>query len=319
MFRHVFTIMGYCCQFDVQYFREQAGMGINLRTGTEVSEAMDIIVNSQRTLFNGSVEDSYEFLYVFDKQDNLTLLNRPITLPPLTYFDVTVNVWAIDSSSDVKALSLDNRKCFLPSDNEVNANSYQGCMTVLMMRKVIGHCRCIPFNYDPKELKVEDFRQCSWERLKCIYKMIDQVQNDIRNIILEHECYQRCDYVQFDTEAEYIKLDRIPIGTAERNTRVTVHFADNTCLKYKREVLYTWDQMLANLGGIFGLCLGGSIISVIELIWFVLGLLFTFCGFKNKVAEKKDTKMVFTLSKKNFTNTPSKFETKKIGRYPFLK
>lgn len=29
----------------------------------------------------------------------------------------------------------------------------------------------------------------------------------------------------------------------------------------------------ANLGGIFGLCLGGSIISIIELIWFFIELL----------------------------------------------
>ncbi|CAH2106869.1 unnamed protein product [Euphydryas editha] len=317
MFRHVFTIMGYCCQFDAKYFREKAGTSINLRTGTDVSEAMYIVVSSQKMLYNGSTEDSFVYLYVFDEQDNLTLLNRPITLTPHTYFDITVNVWAIDSSRDVRALSLDSRKCFLSSDNKINANSYQGCITVLMMKKVIEHCRCMPFNYDPEELDVEDFRNCTWEKLKCIYRMIDQVQNDIRNIISEHECYQRCDYVQYDTEAEYINLDRIG-ESEERNTRVTVHFADNTCIKYKREVLYTWDQMLANLGGIFGLCLGGSIISIIELLSFILELLFTFCGLKRKVANKNETKMVFTLTKTNFTKTSPKFKTKRSGRYPFL-
>ncbi|XP_050342408.1 uncharacterized protein LOC126768422 [Nymphalis io] len=288
MFRHVFTIMGYCCQFDVKYFSKYAEENTSFRTGIEISEALDIIINSQKITYNGSIVDSFVFLYVFDEEDNLTLLNRPITLTPLTYFDVTVDSWAIDSSSDVKTLSLNNRKCFLPSDTNIKADSYQGCMTVLMMRKVIEHCRCMPFNYDPNELDVENFSKCTWERLKCIYQQLDRVQSDVRDIIVEQECYQRCDYVQYDTEAEYVKVDRMVDKKTKGNTRVTIHFADNTCLKYRREVLYTWDQMLANLGGIFGLCLGGSIISIIELIWFLFRSLFTFFGFQKSVSNIKN-------------------------------
>ncbi|XP_046960540.1 uncharacterized protein LOC124530417 [Vanessa cardui] len=318
MFRHVFTIMGYCCQFDVKYFRKYADESTSFRTGIDTSEALEIIINSQKMMYNGSIVDSFVSLYVFDEEDNLTLLNRAITLTPLTYFDVTVDSWAIDSSSHVKTLSLDNRKCFLPSDTKINANSYQGCMTVLMMRKVIEHCRCMPFNYDPDELDVENFPKCTWERLKCIYQNLDRVQSDVRDIIVEQECYQRCDYVQYDTEAEYVKVDRMVDERKKGYTRVTIHFADNTCLKYKREILYTWDQMLANLGGIFGLCLGGSIISIIELIWFVFGLLFTFCGFEKRISNKSKDKNVFTLTKNNLTVSPKKLKMRKIEQYPYL-
>ncbi|CAH2208397.1 jg22714, partial [Pararge aegeria aegeria] len=76
---------------------------------------MEVVVNSQRVLANGSAADGYVFLYVFDKQNNLTLLDSSITLTPSTHFDVTVSVWAIDSSDEVKSLSLKSRKCFLPT------------------------------------------------------------------------------------------------------------------------------------------------------------------------------------------------------------
>lgn len=43
----------------------------------------------------------------------------------------------------------------------------------------------------------------------------------------------------------------------------------------------------ANLGGIFGLCLGGSLISIIELLWFLIDLLFTTCIPSKKITPQK--------------------------------
>ncbi|XP_037049613.1 pickpocket protein 11-like [Bradysia coprophila] len=47
-----------------------------------------------------------------------------------------------------------------------------------------------------------------------------------------------------------------------------IHFKDVTCLKYRRDIFMTWDGFLASFGGIFGLCLGGSLISFIEIFYF---------------------------------------------------
>ncbi|XP_023943112.2 uncharacterized protein LOC112049465 [Bicyclus anynana] len=330
MFREVFTIMGYCCQFDTTYFRKHSGQLItNFNTGIEISEALEVVVNSQKMFANGSTTDSFVFLYVFDKQNNLTLLDSSITLTPSTYFDVTVSVWAIDSSEEVKSLSLMSRKCFLPTDTKIASNSYQVCMTVSMMRKVVVHCRCLPFNYKFEEFDVEEYPICTWERLQCIYQTLNRVQSDIRDVI--SQCYQKCDYVQYETEAEYVKVDRHIAAAARGDCRVAVHFADNTCIKYRREVLYTWDQMLANLGGIFGLCLGGSIISIIELAWFILELLFTIARGQrvahNVHGDKK--RMVFTLTNKIASLEKAKTQKhngmgiiksrkRKSGRFPYL-
>lgn len=51
-------------------------------------------------------------------------------------------------------------------------------------------------------------------------------------------------------------------------TTVLVHFRDLTCIRYRRDVYMTWDGLFASFGGIFGLCLGGSIMSLVEMAYF---------------------------------------------------
>lgn len=56
-----------------------------------------------------------------------------------------------------------------------------------------------------------------------------------------------------------------------------VYYKDVTCIKYRQDTFMTWDTMLAAFGGIFALCLGGSVISLIEfLYWFTFKLYHNF-------------------------------------------
>lgn len=51
-------------------------------------------------------------------------------------------------------------------------------------------------------------------------------------------------------------------------TTLYVYFKDLTCIRYRRDVYMTWDGLFASFGGIFGLCLGGSILSLVEMTYF---------------------------------------------------
>lgn len=81
---------------------------------------------------------------------------------------------------------------------------------------------------------------------------------------------------------------------SEDSTTLKVHFKDLTCIKYRRDMYMTWDGLFGNkqniyslhgliesnwmchpyhsstasFGGIFGLCLGGSVISLVELLYY---------------------------------------------------
>lgn len=51
-------------------------------------------------------------------------------------------------------------------------------------------------------------------------------------------------------------------------TTLIVYFKDLTCIRYRRDVYMTWDGLFASFGGIFGLCLGGSVLSLVEMAYF---------------------------------------------------
>ncbi|KAH9641823.1 hypothetical protein HF086_005363, partial [Spodoptera exigua] len=89
MFHPLLTIVGHCCQFDMPYF---------------IDECFPWNKNT----------DSLELkLYVYDYKEKITLVDSFFSLTPQSFFDVNIYVWAIDSSSYVKALPLSGRKCIL--------------------------------------------------------------------------------------------------------------------------------------------------------------------------------------------------------------
>lgn len=74
----------------------------------------------------------------------------------------------------------------------------------------------------------------------------------------------------------------------------------------------------ANLGGIFGLCLGGSMISIIELVWFVFDLLYSIIVVWRKTAVVPDKRRndIFTVTNKGLA---VRTRTGKInGKFKFV-
>lgn len=51
-------------------------------------------------------------------------------------------------------------------------------------------------------------------------------------------------------------------------TTLVVYFRDLNVIRYRRDLYMTWDGLFASIGGIFGLCLGGSVLSLVEMAYF---------------------------------------------------
>lgn len=61
--------------------------------------------------------------------------------------------------------------------------------------------------------------------------------------------------------------------TTPQFARLHVYYEDIACVKYRREIYMTWDALIAAVGGVFALCLGGSVISLFEWLYeFTFGL-----------------------------------------------
>lgn len=87
---------------------------------------------------------------------------------------------------------------------------------------------------------------------------------------------QPTQYVRQKYSSKYLAIPEheIPQQMRTNNTeywrfsKVQVFFKDISCIKYRREIYMTWDALIASFGGIFGLCFGGSVISLFEMFYY---------------------------------------------------
>ncbi|XP_063821264.1 uncharacterized protein LOC135071402 [Ostrinia nubilalis] len=112
MFREVQTYHGFCCQFDIPYFRSNV-KDVAYASGIETTEGLMVKINTDYICPTGAVSSGSALLYLFDHKDSITILDSSITLSASTFYDVNVEVWAIDSSDNVKDLPIGSRKCLL--------------------------------------------------------------------------------------------------------------------------------------------------------------------------------------------------------------
>ena len=61
------------------------------------------------------------------------------------------------------------------------------------------------------------------------------------------------------------------LSYTEQNVALVTVFMDKPyCVKILQEVKFTTISLIGNIGGVLGLCLGGSLVSLVELVWFCL-------------------------------------------------
>lgn len=55
-------------------------------------------------------------------------------------------------------------------------------------------------------------------------------------------------------------------------------------MEYTRNIYISWDMFVASIGGIFGLCLGGSVMSLLEIIYHISdSIVYNFYNRKKKI------------------------------------
>ena len=94
---------------------------------------------------------------------------------------------------------------------------------------------------------------------------------------------------------------------------IHIYFKDFFAVKYRKDVYMSWDAFFAAFGGIFGLCLGGSIISLIEVFYYFIIKIFSLIYCKKKIPEKTPeiprnppkVKQILTIT--NFNHKNPKF------------
>ncbi|XP_072376116.1 sodium channel protein Nach-like, partial [Diabrotica undecimpunctata] len=135
--------------------------------------------------------------------------------------------------------------------------SYTGCTTECRMNNAMKLCSCIPFFYT---IVNKNYRHCRFDEISCISEHLEEIKS-----VDKCNCHLGCLHTVYEIE----KLDTLMTDEEEEgNSKLENKFVSWPMVRYKREVLFGWVDLLVSFGGIAGLFLGFSLLSAVEILYY---------------------------------------------------
>ncbi|XP_026736722.1 pickpocket protein 28-like [Trichoplusia ni] len=214
-----------------------------------------------------------------------TVLRLP--MDRMTTIEVTPLTYKTDSS--LRALSPYKRQCFFQNEKRLQYYEFytdSNCKHDLWVQEARNKCNCVLFHW-PRQYISEpicttkvDFNCISSVKAKVeeqlIYAYYAESEDERGTQHESKSCHPSCNDVIYANQVFYSDLTRENTshkwGTFKLGevTKINVHFYDDMFLGQHRHAQYDDYYFVGAIGGLLSLFLGFSIISVAELIYFVL-------------------------------------------------
>ncbi|XP_025161043.1 pickpocket protein 28 [Harpegnathos saltator] len=303
IFKTVKSKDGFCCGFNFHYGLSKSGRYKDESVQPEVHDdstdfnvtleylpgvhkilkapgsgrdlGLTIAVNIDRHNYKYSVRPYVgASIFIHDAIDFPDIGAHHAIVSPSHIVAIPVSGTSIKSMHSMRNLPLEKRLCYF--DNEVPGEShysFQSCVSQCIAEHLQDKCGCLPFYYPETHVGI---RTCYLTDVDCILAHRGK-GNSGKDILVKgacRKCLPQCTDIMYAIDMEDIKMDAV--GYESELTRgldlnnislAYVFFADISYVEYRKESILGWDGLLASFGGIFGLCLGGSMMSVIELVY----------------------------------------------------
>ncbi|XP_058066216.1 sodium channel protein Nach-like [Anopheles bellator] len=303
--RRTRTDNGYCCSYNVDDTMEPLIAQDNQSTPpTEVSYrpkrlsgagrhvGLSLLIDVQPDTYMAPTKSFYGAeIYVHDPKDFPSDADFEHVAQP--GWDVVMSVipLPIESSSTMNQVPLAMRKCFLPEeddDDDWDENfNLNVCLSECRLRTIISLCNCIPFYFvDLMIDESKDVKICALKNVECLryfrryfYSLrtdtLPDADHSDSHFGMDCDCKPPCSVLNYNVQTIASQRQTTRFKSANYGGRdvtmyatLNVHFKDMYCVKYKRDAYMTWDSLVATFGGIFGLCMGGSVLSIVELLYY---------------------------------------------------
>nr|XP_023021680.1 uncharacterized protein LOC111510056 [Leptinotarsa decemlineata] len=203
---------------------------------------------------------------------------------------VAISASQLLTSEDVKYYSSTKRECYLQGEKDLKffQNYTQfNCKLECLANHTLHLCGCVAF-YMPRERGIPICGNGNKQCMKDVKNYLDMSglrhsidgESTIRNFgVLHCDCLPMCTLVEYNTEITeidfdlYKEIESIGINTDKderlASSQLVIYFKSNRFIPYMRNELYGHLDFLANIGGLLGLFVGFSIVSLIEIIYFL--------------------------------------------------
>ncbi|KAJ3617442.1 hypothetical protein MTP99_007159 [Tenebrio molitor] len=200
----------------------------------------------------------------------------------------------ITTSDSVKMYNPKRRQCYFPTERHLKyfrIYTSLNCLMECLTNYTIHHCGCVNF-FMPRENGTEI---CGTGSVECMRyaESAMQMKNLERKLNkpkrrkhkrrgkIDCDCLPICADLSYDVETSQTNWDWIKQRTADRQkhqncsiershmSSLTIFFKSNSFIRSQRHELYGPTDFLANFGGLLGLFTGFSVLSLMEILYFL--------------------------------------------------
>ncbi|XP_067620021.1 pickpocket protein 19 [Eurosta solidaginis] len=185
--------------------------------------------------------------------------------------DFQISLQEMVNDYDVREVTPEHRGCRFPDEvmphSSFRAYSFSSCIVDCIRLFQKQYCNCTMFNLMPKADK--NIPDCDYFGYLCLEKEI-KATPDIKLLLPWPENNETCDCLPSCTEhdlrsvSEYSPRNKKGSG----NRSVAISLVDRPTERYRRQALRTRLDVVVTIGGILGLFLGASILSLIEFFYY---------------------------------------------------
>ncbi|XP_071050746.1 sodium channel protein Nach [Onthophagus taurus] len=158
------------------------------------------------------------------------------------------------TTEDARQLTTKQRHCVFEDEQKLlidHIYTFSACTRECRMRNSMKFCNCVPHFYPRID---NHFKHCTLKQLKCVEENSDDIQNVDKCL-----CLLGCSNTVYEVEKFNENLE---------STSLETEFVSWPMVRYKREVLFGWVDLLVSFGGIAGLFLGFSLLSAVEIVYY---------------------------------------------------
>ncbi|XP_065085740.1 sodium channel protein Nach [Ochlerotatus camptorhynchus] len=218
------------------------------------------------------------FMLMIHHPHDFAVEAAPLTLLKLGT-ETFISVSPTDSrcSSQVLVLPQSQRSCITGRDFPVPIENYRqpACTLECLRDDVHRKCGCHPYHL-PRQSQIpgntRPIRDCT------VYDSLCMIDNFYMFKRLQCQCLPACSDVTYKTSSVVtdFKAHKFSMSNFYSETNLSssefivhIYLSNQVVSANRRIVVVSWISLLANLGGVFSLCLGVSIISLFEVLFYI--------------------------------------------------
>ncbi|XP_068914086.1 pickpocket protein 28-like isoform X2 [Tenebrio molitor] len=298
---HIFNELVY--HYENYHKVDKDTMSWNMERG--YLDNSNIMTYPWRALLSGASNGFTVYLLVVVDNENIdfmckqiqgykVVLHSPVRMPRLNqeYFRIpldhavvaSVQPVVITTSQEVKTFDVAKRNCYFPSERKLKyfrTYSQQNCQFECLTNITLDSCGCVSF-FMPRE---NSTKICGLGKYKCIKEaeralMLEELNKFRDSVKVEFVCLPLCTDLSYNIETSHTKWDwKKLVGLMVKSenlddyethaSSLTVYFRVNHFISSERHELYGLSDFMANFGGLLGLFTGFSILSLMEVIYFL--------------------------------------------------